>query len=103
MILSTALTVQRRYNYELTKLRELGWAIWDPIGLVNKRRACEDEYDQYLLEAVSKVSHEVSEATVIAHLVQIETEHMGLGQNATASIRARALVIAIQSYLNTLL
>lgn len=38
---------------QLTRLREIGWKLWDPIGLADENGSCDeeraDEYDQYLL------------------------------------------------------
>lgn len=44
----------------LSRLREIGWALWDPIDLKNisdgewrEGGACADEYDRYMLQVVT--------------------------------------------------
>ena len=37
-------------TFEIARLREIGWTLWDPIGLAPIRDDCDDEYDRYLLQ-----------------------------------------------------
>ena len=41
---------------DLDKLREIGWALWNPIGLAGPPATPADEYDAYLLEDVHVVT-----------------------------------------------
>lgn len=65
---------------QLSQLREIGWSLWDPIGL---RRAdgslvgdCADEYDRYLLHVVSMLCRGGSRDEAAAYLYQIAADHM---------------------------
>ena len=94
---------------KLSRLREIGWSLWDPIGLreisVGEWRdggACADEYDGYLLQAVGKLRRGERPADVAAYLVTIETGHMGLSPGSTVRSRAEATVAAIGQYLGEL-
>jgi hypothetical protein len=87
-------------SVQLSRLRDIGWNLWDPIGLKDVREfGCEDEYDTYLLQVVSRLKRRDSEPNVVRYLVEIESEHMGLGVSPSASARATATVAAIKSYL----
>jgi hypothetical protein len=92
----------RRYAYKIEDLRELGWQIWDPIGLIDSRMLCDDEYDSYLLGVVGQLSNNKLETEIVKYLVQIETEHMGLNFSQSAEPRAKKLVAAIVQYLQSL-
>lgn len=89
---------------KLSRLRDIGWSIWDPIGLLGSGQKWDDEdclpfadeYDSYLLQAAGQLRRGVSDATVASFLVQIETEHMGLGTGQSALDRAKQVVSAIQ-------
>lgn len=91
---------------KLSKLRDIGWALWDPIGLQDSE--CRsgrwedetnlpfaDEYDSYLIEAASKLRGGTPRGEIVEFLIEIETEHMGLGDSTTARSRAEAVVEAI--------
>lgn len=92
---------------KLSKLRDIGWALWDPIGLMgsdgffsgkwseeaNLRIA--DEYDTYLISAASQLRRGEPRKQVVSYLVQIESEYMGLGEGPTSLERAEAVVAAI--------
>ncbi|MEM7634641.1 MAG: hypothetical protein AAF299_08775 [Pseudomonadota bacterium] len=85
----------------MSRLRDIGWSLWDPIGLLepgqkwddDECRSFADEYDSYLVQAAGQLRRGVSEAAVVTYLIKIETEHMGLGFAGTA--RADAVVAAI--------
>ena len=72
----------------LAALREIGWTEWDPIGLSTDSEHCEDEYDSYLLAASGKLANGASEQKVADYFVFIETNHMGVPNNPTTTIRA---------------
>lgn len=94
---------------KLSRLREIGWSFWDPIGL---RAAsdddwcdggpCADEYDSYLLQAAGRLRQGEARSEVIAYLVETETGHIGLSLNETTRSRAETTVDAITAYLATL-
>lgn len=92
---------------KLSKLRDIGWNLWDPIGLLgpsghspgrwsekaNQRFA--DEYDNYLISAASQLKQGEPRDQVVSYLVHVEAEYMGLGERPTSRERAEAVVAAI--------
>ena len=93
----------------LSRLRERGWSLWDPIGLKEfsggdwqDGGACADEYDSYLLQVVGQLRRGEPILKVAAYLEEIEIDHMGLGRSATTRERAEATVAAIADYLDGL-
>ena len=91
---------------KLSKLRDIGWSLWDPIGLLDPEGrpgrwddeanlSFADEYDGYLISAASQLRRGTSPDEVVAFLVEIETEHMGMGDKQSARSRAEAVVDAI--------
>ena len=61
---------------------------------------CQDfanEYGGYLIHAASQLRRSASETEIVDYLVQIETEHMGLGERPNSRKRAEAVVAAIQA------
>ena len=92
---------------KLSRLRDIGWALWDPIGLMapegffpgkwdqEANRSFADEYDSYLISAASQLRRETPREQVIEYLIEIETQHMGLGENASTRERTEAVVTAI--------
>ena len=88
---------------QLSCLREIGWAKWDPIGVGGPDNGWPaDEYDTYLLQAAGQLWNGQSDDEVADYLIKIETENMGL--EAVAGIRSRALEVArtLREYLETL-
>ena len=90
-------------TFKLSRLREIGWTLWDPIGLAPPDEDFEDEYDSYLLQAAAKLWRAEPDDRVCDYLVQIEQEHMGLGESPSAKERAIALVSALNAYIAGLL
>ena len=88
----------------LTRLREIGWSLWDPIGLAPLSGAfsIDDEYDAYLIEAAIRLRAGEDVDSVVAYLVTIEVEHMGMGLRSTTAHRALATVEAIKAYVESL-
>jgi hypothetical protein len=80
------------FRATLDALREIGWAEWDPIGLLDQRAHCEDEYDTYLLAAAGKLVNGAPVEKVADYLAYIESDYMGLSANPSA--RSRALIVA---------
>jgi hypothetical protein len=88
---------------QLSHLRNIGWELWDPIGLKDVRETgCEDEYDTYLLQVVSRLTQRHTPSEVASYLVKVEGEYMGLGFTTSALARANATVEAIEAYLKSL-
>jgi hypothetical protein len=91
-----------RSTFKLSRLREIGWSLWDPIGLAGAARSegwPDDEYDSYLLQAAGRLWNGASEEGVTDYLVWVETEHMGLGEVPGVRPRAREVVNALGEYL----
>ena len=87
--------------FALSRLREIGWSKWDPIG-VGTSDWSEDEYDGYLLQAAGQFWHGQTVEAVADYLIKIETEQMGLA--AVSGIRSRAwdVATAISEYVETM-
>ncbi|MGA0532174.1 hypothetical protein [Hansschlegelia sp. KR7-227] len=89
---------------QLSRLREIGWTLWDPIGLADQNgswdAACADEYDQYLLRVVSLICRGGSKDQATAYLIEAASEHMGLSHVDEAA--AAATSQAIEDYLASL-
>jgi hypothetical protein len=69
---------------ELERLREIGWQEWDPIGLADS--TCpRDEYDAYLLQAVSRFRQGQAVEQVADYLEETSCDQMGLGPSTPAS------------------
>jgi len=96
--------MKSRPKIKLSRLRDIGWSLWDPIGLLpnsetwtsKENSDFADEYDSYLLQAAGQLKQGVSDADVIDYLIKIETEYMGLGEKQDTKERAEAVVLAIQ-------
>ena len=90
----------------LSRLREIGWVLWDPIGLANSDgtwdAACADEYDEYMLHAATLLYRGKPAEEAVAYLDWVGSDHMGLGdaddRSHLASVRT---VEAIIAYLKT--
>jgi hypothetical protein len=87
---------------KLSKLRDIGWNLWDPIGLLGSgswsdesHQAFADEYDRYLISAATQLRQGKPRNQVVSDLVRVEVEHMGLGERPTSRERAEAVVAAI--------
>ena len=80
-------------TFQLSRLREIGWAKWDPIGVGGPDHGWPaDEYDTYLVQAAGQLWNGRSDEDVADYLIKIETENMGL--EAVPGIRSRALDVA---------
>ena len=92
----------------LSRVRDHGWAYWDPIGLLGegghfsgkwsdaKNERFADEYDGYLIDAAHQIRRGVPTEGVVDFLVDVEVNRMGLGERTTTRTRASALVSAIK-------
>jgi hypothetical protein len=88
---------------KLSRLRDIGWSLWDPIGLLGpgqrweEAQAFADEYDAYLIQAAGLLRRGTPDQDVIELLVSVETAQMGLGQQPDTYARARSTVAAIKA------
>lgn len=89
---------------KLSKLRDIGWNLWDPIGLLESgnwrdeaNQGFADEYDGYLISAASRLRQGEPRNQLVSYLVQVEAEYMGLGERPTSIERAEAVVAALLS------
>ena len=91
-----------RPKFKLSRLREIGWAKWDPIGLGGTDDRPEDEYDSYLLQAAGRLWNGASREEVANYLVSIETEYMGLGEAPDVHRRANEVADSLSRYVTEL-
>ncbi|QUS58792.1 hypothetical protein [Pseudovibrio brasiliensis] len=94
----------KRTQISLSKLRDIGWAEWDPIGLLDSdeqwnQQSFADEYDTYLMQAVARLRQGASENEVISYLIDIERDYMGIGMQQGTTSRATRTVRRIQKEL----
>ncbi|AXE63794.1 hypothetical protein HPO_03534 [Hyphomonas polymorpha PS728] len=92
----------KRPKVRLSRLRDIGWRLWDPIGLLANAASWEtcgfeDEYDGYLMRAATMVRDGEAASVVVDYLIWAEIENMGLSLSPDARERAEAVVKAIQS------
>lgn len=85
----------------LSRLRDIGWRLWDPIGLGDlsgcwQTYSFADEYDSYLVRAAGMVRRNEDQAAV-DFLVYMETHNMGMDCRANTYSRATATVAALRS------
>ena len=92
---------------KLSRLRDIGWRHWDPIGLLGSggiftgkwddqdNLSFADEYDRYLMAAAGQLRRGEPPENVMAYLIQIESEHMALGVSRSTKTRAQDVVNAI--------
>lgn len=89
---------------KLSRLRDIGWSLWDPIGLGSPGEgwpeSCADEYDGYLLNVSGLLCAGKSREDASRYLIQIASEHMGLShvdeQAAIATVNAIAVYLETQ-------
>ena len=89
----------------LSRLRDIGWLIWDPNGLLPPGKSWEaeecrpfaNEYDGYLMQAAGQLRMGVSRSDVVNYLMKAETEWIGLSERADCRKRAELVVTAILS------
>lgn len=91
-----------RPKLRLSRLRDIGWAIWDPIGLLDEGEKWDgkpyaDEYDSYLMQAAGQLRRNLPVSEVVYYLIRVEAEHMGLGTYPDQKARAEKVVEAIKS------
>ncbi len=99
--------MNRYPKIKLSLLRDIGWRLWDPIGLGSPGdswpKDCADEYDSYLLHVVGMLNQGRFNQEAVAYLDWAGAEHMGMGPSTvTAHQACIATVEAIVAYLQTL-
>lgn len=87
----------------LSRLRDIGWKEWDPIGLLTAGESGEqkpfaDEYDDYLHKVVADFRSGRPLAEAVEYLLCIEREHMALGTRLGQKARAEATARSIQRF-----
>ncbi len=87
-----------RRKFTLSRLREIGWNLWDPIGLKCHTERPKGDYDTYLLQAAGKLWSGASEEEVLAYFVSVELNDLCAGRRASAEERARRTVRALSQY-----
>lgn len=97
-------------HIEIDRLREIGWTLWDPIGLLREHadwrtRSFKDEYDSYLKRAVRRIVAGENEGAVTAYLIGSASHRMGLGEGRTiirtSTATARALIGLVEEHRKT--
>ncbi len=101
--------IEPQPRVKLSKLRDIGWTLWDPIGLLGPlgspfgvwseedHLSFAGEYDRYLVSAASQIRRGEAEDVVVAYLQGVEMNYMGLGRARDTWKRAAAVVKAIRS------
>lgn len=89
---------------ELDHLRKIGWRLWDPIGLAYPDgtwdEGAADEYDHYLLRAITLLRRNTIPSKVVTYLDRISSEAMGLGPiTELGHLASERTVDAIVNYL----
>ncbi len=112
--LQTAMTTHEHMDDPITpkvnlpRIRDIGWKLWDPIRLLgvgghfpgkwsdeNNRRFA-DEYDSYLIDAAHQLRRGKPPEQVVDYLIDVEANHMGLGEQKSTRKRAQAVVKAMR-------
>lgn len=101
-VATNVLRVTKHPRLRLSRLRDIGWRCWDPIGLAGPGYRWEDdpgaaEYDGYLIRAAGMVRRDAGDHAAVQYLVLIESEHMGMGVRADTTTRATATIAAIRA------
>ena len=92
--------MSKRPKLRLSRLRDIGWSLWDPMGLKDegvhwKDLPNADEYDTYLLRAAGMIRQGETLEDVTNYLVQTDVESTAL-ERAVVTDRAKSVVIAIR-------
>ena len=88
-------------NVDFDRLREIGWSLWDPLGLLGvtggwRGEPYEDEYDRYLYNAAQMLKNSCSVDDVSDYLFLIQSQYMKMGPKETNStIRAKLISVAL--------
>ena len=103
-LLDTSLTPPPKLR--LSRLRDIGWSVWDPIGLIcaDQKWSDEDclpftdEYDTYFMQAAGRLKRGEAASDVASYPAKIEVEYIGFGGLFLAALaRAERVVESIQA------
>jgi hypothetical protein len=89
----------------IATLRDIAWSIWNPIPYLRDigwDQDGSDEYDSYLLEAVSMIRSGKNAEQVVHYLMHSETVTMLQDYEIYNDDRAKATVAAIIAHLDEL-
>jgi hypothetical protein len=79
-----------------TRVRELFWQQWDPIGVNVEGSGAEGEYDRYADKAYAMLVDEDQSAQEIAdYLYRISSEDMGIGTSQRLKDLAKSLAVKL--------
>lgn len=78
---------------DLDRLRLIGWANWNPIGLEGPPATPADEYDHYLMQAAIMIASGRSEAEVVEYFVRCVEVDMGMTPADYAAAQTTAAAI----------
>ena len=88
-------------DIDFNRLREIGWSLWDPIGLLSLREgwkgaSYEDEYDRYLYNSAQMLKNNCSVDDVADYLFLIQSRYMGMGpKESDRAIHTRLVGVAL--------
>lgn len=88
-------------NVDFDRLREIGWSLWDPIGLLGltggwRDEPYEDEYDRYLYNAAQMLKNNCDVDDVADYLFLIQSQYMQMGpKEINKAIRAKLVDVAM--------
>jgi hypothetical protein len=90
---------------DLNRLREIGFSKWDPVELMRNRETWvgtkfQNEYDHYMIHVADRLIVGDNEAELVAYLVEVERDQIGLGTADCSKTRAAATVAAIKAHVN---
>ena len=94
--------MSNRPKLRLSRLRDIGWSLWDPIGLNDFDGQWEsvdvaDEYDSYLIHVAGMLRNGEPEEDAVDYLVRVETEIMGLSLRPGLREHAKTVITAIKN------
>ena len=85
---------------KLSRPRDIGWSMWDPIGLLPggetwDGKPCADEYDGQFIRAAGLLRRGATPEAVAACLISMKTDRTGPAPRPDATARAMAAAMAI--------
>jgi hypothetical protein len=93
--------------FQLSRLRDIGFRYWDPIGILSPSESwvnhpAADEYDEYLMEAASLIRRGTPVSDAARRLIDIQSDHMGLPVGPDEKRRAEEAAAAVKAYVDEL-
>ena len=95
--LDAAMAGAATVQVSLGRLREIGWSVWNPIGLAGPPATPADEYDAYLTHVTDMLLAGAGVEAGASYLTRVAEEQMGVVANPEA---ARATSAAIRACLD---